>query len=106
MSKLQLAILLDAVHLMASPASTQIQNGQTSADEVALDWENGWSVAEGLFEDQLISAEVYQAVAHINQELEAIVPSDSFWSNEALYHDTRWEAFRFRAQALLVQLGQ
>jgi hypothetical protein len=91
---------------MASPASVQIQTGQASADEVALDWENAWSVAEGLCQDQIISTEVYEAMTHIDQELEAIGPSDSFWSDEALRYDSRWENFRTRAQTLLAQLGQ
>jgi len=104
MSTLQRAVLLDAIRLMASPASTQIQPVQASADEVALDWENAWYVAEGLRQDHIISMDVYEAITQINQELEAIGPADNFWSDEALRNDSRWENLRTRAQALLTQL--
>jgi len=104
MSNLQRTVLLDAVHLMASPASVQIQAGQASADEVALDWENAWRVAEGLSQDHTISMAVYAAITQIHQELGAIGTSDNFWSDEALRSDRRWENFRTRAQAILAQL--
>lgn len=90
---------------MASPASAQIQHGQVSADELALDWENAWRVADGLREEQVISSEVYEAVARIDAELAAIKPSDSFWSDEALRHDCRWADFHLRARAILTQLA-
>lgn len=95
---------MNAISAMASPASAQIQHGQTSADELALDWENAWCVSNGLCEDQVISSEVYEAVAQIDAELAAIKPSDSFWSDEALRHDSRWADFRLRAQAILNSL--
>jgi hypothetical protein len=104
MSTLQRTVLLDAIHLMASPASVQIQPSQASADEVALDWENAWRVAEGLCQDHVISMGAYEAITQIKQELEAIGPADTFWSDEALRNDSRWQNFRTRAQALLTQL--
>ncbi len=96
---------MDAINAMASPASAQIQHGQVSADELALDWENAWRVSDGLREEQVISSEVYEAVAQIYAELAAIKPSDSFWSDEALRHESRWADFRLRVQAILTQLA-
>jgi hypothetical protein len=104
MSKIQLAILLDAMYLMAAPASVQIQPGQVSADEVALEWDNAWHVAKGLCEERVIPAEIYNAVTQLNHELGAIEPSSNFWSDDALQSDDRWENFRVRAQAIVAQL--
>jgi hypothetical protein len=104
MSKIQLAVFLDAVRLMAAPASVQIQPGQVSADEVALEWDNAWHVAKGLCEERVIPAEIYNAVTQLNHELGAIEPSSNFWSDEALRYDDRWENFRIRAQSIVAQL--
>lgn len=105
MESVALQVFMEAISAMASPASAQIQHGQVSANELALDWDNAWRVADGLREEQMISSEVYEAVAQIDAELAAIKPSDSFWSNEALRHDSRWADFRLRAQAVIMQLG-
>ncbi len=104
MYTLQLAVLLDAMRLMAAPASMQIQPSQVSADEVALEWDNAWHVAKGLCEEQVIPTEIYEAVTQLNHELGTIKSSSNFWSDEALQYDDRWENFRSRAQAIIAQL--
>ena len=105
MHTLQLAVFLDAVRLMASPTTVQIRPGQVSADEVALEWDNAWHVATQLYEEQVISAEIYEAVRRLNQELNAIEPAATFWSDEALRSDERWESFRGEAQVILTKLA-
>jgi hypothetical protein len=104
MSNIQLAVFLNAICLMAAPASAQMQPGQVSADEVALEWDNAWHVAKGLCEERVITAEIYNAVTQLNHELGAIEPSSNFWSDEALQSDDRWENFRIRAQSIAAQL--
>lgn len=104
MSTLQFAIFLDAIRLMTAPASRQIQPNQVSADEVALEWDNAWHVAKELWEEQIISTEIYTAVTQLNDELETIEPSPYFWSDDALQYDERWEDFRNRAQFIVAQL--
>jgi hypothetical protein len=105
MPTLQLTVFLNAVRFMASPASIQIRPGQVSADEVALEWDNAWQVATQLWEEQIISTETYEAVRRLNQELNAIEPMATFWSDEALRSDERWEAFRGEAQIILTELA-
>ena len=104
MPNIQLAVFLDAICLMAAPASAQMQPDQVSADEVALEWDNAWHVAKGLYGERVINAEIYNAVMQLNHELGAIEPSSNFWSDEALQSDDRWENFRIRAQAIVAQL--
>lgn len=104
MSTIQLAVFLDAICLMAAPVSAQMQPGQIVADEVALDWDNAWHVAKGLYEERVITAEIYDAVTQLNHELRDIEPSSNFWSDKALQSDERWENFCTRAQSIVAQL--
>jgi hypothetical protein len=70
-----------------------------------LAWDDAWQVATQLWEEKLISPEIYTAVKRLNQALAAIGPAATFWSDEALRSDERWEAFRREARTILAQLA-
>lgn len=95
---------------MASPAALQLARFRNTpalvADELALDWENAWGVAEGLLQAQEITASIYAALTRVNDDLASIPPTSDLWSDEAVAHAPRWEQFREAARSILGQLGE
>ena len=95
---------------MASPAALQLARfagtPALAADELALDWDNAWRVAEGLLESREITASAYAAMTRVNDELGSIPPASDLWSEVAVAQDPRWERFRASARAVLSQLGE
>ena len=103
-------MVLTDIRWLASPAALQLARfagtPAEAADELALDWDNAWGVAEGLLESQEITASAYAAMARVNHELGSAPPASDLWSDKALAQDPRWERFREAARAILVQLGE
>lgn len=52
----------------------------------------------------LVSAEIQEAVGRLNQALDAIEPTATFWLDEALRSDECWEAFRGETLAIPTKL--
>ncbi|MBO3272343.1 hypothetical protein [Hymenobacter defluvii] len=106
----QYTMVLTDIRWMASPAALQLARFAGTpalpADELALDWNNAWRLAEGLCEQQEITAPVYAAMTGVNDALGSIPPTSTLWSDEAVAHDPRWERFRVAARAILVLLGE
>ena len=98
----QYIIFLNSVQWLAAPASAQLQQhqGTLAADELALDWDNAWSLADGLLESRELSVEAYEAAAQLESEWPSNA-SAAFWSDEALACNERWKILRERALTLL-----
>jgi hypothetical protein len=103
-------MVLTTIRWMASPAALQLARFAgapvENADELALDWDDAWRMAEGLLAGREITASAYAALTRVHDELGRIPPTSDLWSDEALAHDPRWERFRAAARAVLGQLGE
>jgi hypothetical protein len=97
-----------AVVALAQPADVQLSlfpDFVCKADELALDFEDGLYELVG-HEDE-ITGEQRAALDALNQLLLRMSgkPNASFWTEEALRSDARWEAVRSTAKAAAAAFG-
>jgi hypothetical protein len=99
-------MLLEAIERLADPAEQQIAWLQEvgtypSADELALEFDDWFQLADQLVEAWIITPEAVDAMKPIDALLDEMSGPKPFWSPEALTHAPEWEQIREHARQVL-----
>jgi len=98
-----------SLQLLAARASDQVAHFlpadfSNKADEMALDFEH-WSTSVASF--HTLTSDQEKSLKVLNDYLQALSGEDnrSFWTDQALVDDPRWEEVRAAAKVALVSFG-
>jgi hypothetical protein len=101
------ATLMQILRVLAGTADKQVEYlkglGGASVDELGLEFEEVWLLAETILESRGITQYQYDAIKKLNDKLDQISGEDheDLWSEKALFENKEWEQVRSLAKECL-----
>ncbi len=81
-------------------------SGVVVTDEIALDYSDAFLQVKGMVEGEELSLERAKDLKKLNDMFDKMSASPGAWSEEALFHDERWNDTRAEALVILEALGE
>ncbi|MET8453304.1 hypothetical protein [Streptomyces sp. NPDC005209] len=103
-------LLVEALTVLAAPSSVQtawLEKHGVAPDEIALDFDDGFRMAEHLVERGLLGPDALPDLRMIDSVFDEMTrdPSPGRWETAALISDTGWSRARAAARRVLVREG-